>query len=189
MSVGGVPTDAQWAAITTNDTAADGQFWYAVQSTMIFCRPSCPSRLPKRENVTVYADPHAALAAGYRPCKRCRPLAQPVSNATWVAEIDTLLATHSQEPLTLNELASLAHGSASYLRHVYQAATGATPLQRLKTIRLTRAKALLTATDLTVAQIGVLVGIPTTSYFIAAFRTVYGQTPLQFRRECQKRNC
>lgn len=183
MSAEEKPTDAQWAAITANDAAADGQFWYAVRSTMIFCRPSCPSRLPKRENVSVYADPQAALAAGYRPCKRCRPLAQPVSNQTWVEEINTLLAGHYRDPLTLAELAALAHGSPSYLRHVYKAATGVTPLQQLKTIRLAHARTLLTESDLAVAAIGLQVGMPTAAYFIAAFRTAYGQTPLQYRHQ------
>lgn len=65
--------DSRWAAVTTRDAHADGTFFYAVRTTGVFCRPSCASRLPRREHVSFFADPAAARAAGFRPCKRCRP--------------------------------------------------------------------------------------------------------------------
>jgi AraC family transcriptional regulator of adaptative response/methylated-DNA-[protein]-cysteine methyltransferase len=64
---------ACWQAVTTNDARHDGEFVYAVRSTGIYCRPSCKSRLPRRENVKFYALPEAAEMAGYRPCRRCEP--------------------------------------------------------------------------------------------------------------------
>src|SRR5437660_2201478 len=62
-----------WKALTGRDARADGAFFYAVRSTGVYCRPSCASRLPRRENVAFYETTAAAEAGGFRPCKRCRP--------------------------------------------------------------------------------------------------------------------
>ena len=64
--------DARWAAVAARDKSADGRFWCAVVTTGIYCRPSCPAR-PHRRNVRFVASPAAALAQGFRACKRCRP--------------------------------------------------------------------------------------------------------------------
>lgn len=64
--------DARWAAFLARDSAADGRFLVAVKTTGIFCRPVCPAR-PKRENIRFLESGEACLAAGFRPCKRCRP--------------------------------------------------------------------------------------------------------------------
>src|SRR6476620_3086568 len=65
--------DVRWSAVLERDTAADGRFVYAVASTRVYCRPSCPSRRPKRGHVHFFRTPAAAEAEGYRPCLRCRP--------------------------------------------------------------------------------------------------------------------
>src|SRR5262245_9378661 len=66
--------DAQrWTEVLARDRAADGRFFYAVTSTGVFCRPSCPSRRPRRENVRFFETPAQAAEAGFRACKRCRP--------------------------------------------------------------------------------------------------------------------
>ena len=69
------PTDdeSRWAALTRRDAAADGTFFYSVRTTGVYCRPSCAARLPRRENVRFHATTADAEAAGFRPCKRCRP--------------------------------------------------------------------------------------------------------------------
>ncbi|PPD15067.1 MAG: hypothetical protein CTY25_08200 [Methylobacterium sp.] len=64
---------ACWQAVQTRDKTADGQFWYGVRTTGVFCRPHCPSRPARRENVTFHATRAEAIEAGYRPCKRCKP--------------------------------------------------------------------------------------------------------------------
>jgi AraC family transcriptional regulator of adaptative response/methylated-DNA-[protein]-cysteine methyltransferase len=63
---------ARWQAVVGRDRSADGQFWYGVVTTGIYCRPHCPSR-PKRDNVRFFETPAAARRAGLRPCRRCRP--------------------------------------------------------------------------------------------------------------------
>jgi AraC family transcriptional regulator of adaptative response/methylated-DNA-[protein]-cysteine methyltransferase len=68
--------DTRWAAIVARDARFDGSFVYAVVTVGVYCRPACPGR-PKRENVRFYATPADAEAAGFRPCRRCRPNAEP----------------------------------------------------------------------------------------------------------------
>ena len=63
----------RWEAVASRDARADGTFFYGVRTTGVFCRPSCASRLPRRENVAFFDDADAARAAGFRECKRCRP--------------------------------------------------------------------------------------------------------------------
>src|SRR5881398_1684765 len=65
--------DALWRAVEARDARLDGLFVYAVRSTGIYCRPSCPSRRPRRDQVAFFPVPEAAERAGFRPCRRCRP--------------------------------------------------------------------------------------------------------------------
>lgn len=175
------PTNEQWDAIFNNDKQQDGKFWYGVTTTQIFCRPSCPSRLPKRDHVVVFNNPQQALDNGFRPCKRCRPLDKVVTNQVWVQEIEHVLQTYYAQKITLDKLASLVHGDPSYLRHTYKAITGITPQQRLQQIRLSKAQQLLKSSNEPIAKISNQVGIPNTAYFISLFKRKYGQTPLQYR--------
>lgn len=177
------PNDAEWQAIKNNDQQQDHHFWYGVKTTGIFCRPSCPSRLPKRENVVIFHSPQDALAAGFRPCKRCRPTEQLVSNQIWVQEIDHVLETHYQEKLTLERLANLVHGSPSYLRHVYKKLTGMTPQEKLTAVRVSVAKKMLLQSDRPVNQIASMVGIPSPAHFVQLFKKSNGITPLQYRKK------
>src|SRR5712671_6776039 len=73
--VGEIPKDDQWQAVLARDSASDGKFVFAVSSTGVYCRPSCPAKRPRRENVTFFRRPQEAESAGYRACLRCRPKA------------------------------------------------------------------------------------------------------------------
>lgn len=68
-----IEKDPRWQAVITRDEAADGQFYYAVRTTGVYCRPSCGARTPKPENVQFYETIEQAEQAGFRPCNRCRP--------------------------------------------------------------------------------------------------------------------
>lgn len=128
-AAGRQPTDREFAALTGNDAAADGQFLYAVTSTKVFCHPSCISRPPKRGNVRIFADPAAAVAAGFRPCKRCRPDAAPAADAR--LERARLLVEQrvdaGETAPTLAELARTAHMGATHLQRRFAAAYGLSP--------------------------------------------------------------
>ncbi len=65
--------DARWSAVQQRRDGADGEFFYAVRTTGVYCRPSCAARMPKRENVCFFSEPSAAEHAGFRACKRCHP--------------------------------------------------------------------------------------------------------------------
>lgn len=178
-------TDIEWRAIIENDRDYDSVFRYAVKTTKIFCRPSCHSRLPKRENIEIYYELSQPEKEGYRPCKRCRPTDRVIDNFVWTEEIEAILQQNYQQNLTLEELSSLAHGSESYLRHVFKKTTNQTPQQRLLEIRMTHAKNELLHTDKSIQQIANDVGLLNVSYFIKKFNAYYGETPKQFRLKNQ----
>ena len=123
------PRDAErWAALAARDGRADGRFVYAVRTTGVYCRPSCPSRAARPENVTFHATCGEAEAAGFRPCRRCRPdepgLAERRAGA--VARACRLIETAEAMP-PLAELARAAGLSAYHFHRVFKAATGVTP--------------------------------------------------------------
>lgn len=121
-------TDRCWQAVCARDATQDGGFVFAVRSTGIYCRPSCPARRPKREQVSFYDDATAATAAGFRPCKRCAPHGQSPAeqlDALVVAACE-LLSTTQPAP-SLEQLATRIGLSASHLARAFKARTGLTP--------------------------------------------------------------
>ncbi|WP_068829747.1 bifunctional DNA-binding transcriptional regulator/O6-methylguanine-DNA methyltransferase Ada [Pseudomonas sp. BMS12] len=120
--------DRCWHAVCERDTAQDGRFVFAVRSTGIYCRPSCPARRPNRTNVSFHADPASAEAAGFRPCKRCSPTGKSPAEQLDELVLATcqLLQTTEQAP-TLEQLARRIGLSASHLTRAFKARTGLTP--------------------------------------------------------------
>src|SRR5215470_11366796 len=98
-------TDPRWRAVLSRDRASDGKFVFAVSSTGVYCRPSCPSKRPRRENVTFYATPKEAEAAGFRGCLRCRPLsANGNAQEELVKAICRYIEQQLDEPVRLSRL-------------------------------------------------------------------------------------
>ncbi len=175
-------TDERWQAITHNDASYDGIFIYAVKSTGIFCRPSCKSRNPKKENVCIFSGAEQALEEGFRPCKRCKPSGLRLPDEEWVVQIGNYIDEHYREPLTLKILADMCHGSPFHLQRTFKRITGLTPVEYIQNVRLTKAQELFKMTDKSVGEIGLSVGLPNTSYFITLFKKKVGQTPIQYRK-------
>ena len=121
------PTDSsRWQAVLDRDAAADGHFLYAVKTTRIYCRPTCPSKRAKREHVAFYMSPRDAQSAGYRACKRCRP--DTVSRQqSVIAQVQHRLDAEP-EP-SLRELAETVGLSPSHLQRLFKRATGLSPKQ------------------------------------------------------------
>lgn len=120
--------DRCWQAVCARDVAPDDPFVFAVRSTGIYCRPSCPARRPKREHVSFHVDADAAAAAGFRPCKRCSPQGQsPAEQLDALVVAACELLNHSAQPLTLSQLAARIGLSASHLTRAFKARTGLTP--------------------------------------------------------------
>ncbi len=118
----------RWDAVTTRDTQADGAFFYAVKTTGVFCRPSCASRLPRRENVAFFATADDARAAGYRECKRCQPGGLPRELAI-VQRACAALDADPQQRLTLAQLSDAVHLSPFHLQRLFKRVVGVSPRQ------------------------------------------------------------
>lgn len=120
--------DPRWQAVQTRDCSADGSFVYAVQTTGVFCRPSCPSRGAKPENVRFFDTPVEAEAAGFRPCLRCNPKGQSAAeaNAILIAEACRIIEA-AEAPIPLDDLAKRIGLSTHYFHRQFKAITGVTP--------------------------------------------------------------
>jgi AraC family transcriptional regulator of adaptative response/methylated-DNA-[protein]-cysteine methyltransferase len=134
--------DAFWQACLNKDSAYDGQFVLAVCTTGIYCRPSCPARKPKRENVLFFALPELAWKAGFRPCKRCHPDAQQVVEPQLelarevCRHIEAHIEAHSDERLTLHMLGEKFHVSPSHLQRVFKDHVGISPMDYTEACRM-----------------------------------------------------
>jgi AraC family transcriptional regulator of adaptative response/methylated-DNA-[protein]-cysteine methyltransferase len=132
---------AAWTAVAERDRQADGRFVFAVTTTGIYCRPSCPARRPRRENVRFFLDPHAAEEAGFRACRRCRPRHSSGDPSLARAEAArAYLEAHLEETVTLAELAQATGGSPWHLQRCFKAAFGVTPRQWVNARRLERVR-------------------------------------------------
>lgn len=128
MTSTSVADDPRWARIVARDKSADGHVWYSVATTGVYCRPSCPSRLPNPRNVRLHDSLEGARATGLRPCKRCNPEGPSIDaeNAALVATACRMIAESETEP-SLEELASAIGRSPSHFHRVFKAVTGLTP--------------------------------------------------------------
>jgi len=176
------PDDRQWQAIVSNDTSSDGVFFYAVKSTGIFCRPSCKSKPPRKENTCVFATSDEARTAGFRPCKRCRPGGQRLPDDEWISVITEYIDKHYMEPLTLEKLAGIGHGSPYHLHRTFKRIKNVTPADYIQQTRIDAAKRKLVTSDLPVSEVGQAVGMHNPSYFITLFKRKTGCTPADYRR-------
>lgn len=182
--------EKMWRAVRDNDSAYDGVFYYGVRTTGIFCRPSCKSRIPNRENVIYFEDAYAAGKAGFRPCKRCRPdLLEPQAGPAEEACARTteILRREYDNPDILDELPGRVRVSPYHLQRLYKKHTGFTPRSYLQRIRIDRAKALLSENGMNNTEICYAVGFQSLSRFYEAFRRIMGVSPRKYRLDCLKK--
>jgi AraC family transcriptional regulator of adaptative response/methylated-DNA-[protein]-cysteine methyltransferase len=146
---------AMWQAIQSRDRAADGQFVYAVRSTGIYCRPSCPSRKPRREQVLFFWLPQAAEGKGFRPCLRCRPRVarirdpkiESLSRVCREIELRILAAEETAGSLTLASLSASTDMKPHQLERAFRNVIGITPRQYADAQRMLRLKSRLKKGD------------------------------------------
>ena len=134
--------EAQWQAVSTKDARFDGQFVFAVSSTRIYCRPSCPSRRPRRERVSFFQMPEQAEQAGFRACLRCRPRDTRVQDPQiqMVQEVCRLIDENGGEPITLSTLSEQLGVSSFHLQRTFKNIMGITPKDYAETSRVNRFK-------------------------------------------------
>ncbi|HMO59798.1 MAG TPA: bifunctional DNA-binding transcriptional regulator/O6-methylguanine-DNA methyltransferase Ada [Roseiflexaceae bacterium] len=137
-----------WQAVLARDNRYDGRFVYAVQSTGIYCRPSCPSRRPRADRVAFFAAPAEAEQAGFRACRRCRPdLPAADERIKLVQRICSYIDLHLDAPLRLDELGALVGVSPFHLQRLFRQVAGISPRQYVEAQRMARLKQHLRAGD------------------------------------------
>lgn len=133
--------DERIQAVLGRDDKLDGEFVYGVKSTKIFCRPSCPSRRPKLENIIIFDTPQMAEDAGFRPCKRCNPKHFLPPSEALIERITNYIALHLEEKLTLSHLSSEFNVSKYHLQRTFKSVLGISPRQFIESKRLESFKA------------------------------------------------
>src|SRR3954451_12835691 len=180
-----------YRAMATSDARFDGWFFVAVFTTGIYCRPSCPARLPKRENVTFFRTAAAAQGAGFRACKRCRPDATPGS-PEWDARGDLVgraMRLVADGVVDREGVRGLAARLGYTERHVHRTlvdAVGAGPLALARAQRAQTARVLLETTELPVTQVAFAAGFQSVRQFNATIREVFATTPRELRRRAKR---
>ena len=177
----GVGEDRRWQAVVTNDVSADGDFFYGVRTTGIYCRPSCRSRTPRQKNVVFFTERAAAEAAGFRACKRCRPDrpldmrrtdARVVRACRWIAA--------RQEMPQLREIAAEVGLNSFYFQRLFKRETGLTPMQYANVQRQARLRVHLSAGE-GVTESALAAGYGSGEHLHAQADAALGMTPSAYR--------
>jgi AraC family transcriptional regulator of adaptative response/methylated-DNA-[protein]-cysteine methyltransferase len=174
--------DPRWALVASRDRRADGDFVYAVRTTGVFCRPSCPSRLAKPQNVTLFTTCAEAHQAGYRACQRCKP-EQPglqAEHAAIVAETCRFIEAAEEVP-SLERLAAKAGMSSSHFHRLFKAATGLTPKAYAQAQRAKRVRDELANHDASVTSAIYGAGFNSNGRFYESVGDMLGMTPSDYR--------
>ena len=184
--------DNCYRAIAGRDARFDGRFFTAVRTTGVYCRPVCPARTPLRRNVVFYPSAAAAEAAGFRPCKRCRPESAPGTPA-WngteatVSRALRLIADDAAAAENVDALATRLGVSARHLRRLFETHVGAAPADVIRTQRLHTARRLLVESALPIGDVAFAAGFGSVRRFNDAFRAAYDAPPSAFRNGAAKR--
>jgi methylphosphotriester-DNA--protein-cysteine methyltransferase len=178
--------ETRYEAVRSRDARFDGEFFFAVRTTGIYCRPSCPAVTPKRRNVRFYATAAAAQGSGFRACRRCRPDAVPGS-AAWNVRADVvgramrLIGDGVVDREGVGGLAARLGYSTRQVQRQLTAEVGAGPVALARAQRAHTARILLQTTELPVTQIAFAAGFASVRQFNETIRAVYASTPSELR--------
>ena len=186
-NAGELDQEACYRAVLTRDARFDGRFFGCVKTTGIYCRPVCPARTPKRENMFFVVSAAAAEEAGFRACLRCRPETAPDMGA-WRGTSNTVsralalieagaLDSHSESRGDIDGLAGRLGVGERHLRRLFRQHLGAAPVSVAQTRRVLLAKALIHQTDLSMALVALGSGFGSVRRFNETFQALYGRPP------------
>lgn len=179
--------DAAYRAVAGRDERWDGRFYLGVTSTGIYCRPSCPARTPQLANCQFFPTAAAAVAAGFRACRRCRPDALPGSRG-WDARSDLvaravrLIADGVLDEHGVEGLAARLAVSARHLHRLLVSEVGASPQQLGRTRRAHTARTLIEQTTMSLSDVALAAGFGSVRQFNDVMRAEFGQPPSAMRR-------
>ena len=176
-----ITDDWRWQAFVRKDERADGLFWYSVKTTGVYCRPSCPARVPNRVNVVFHESPQNAEKAGFRACKRCGPKGPGLAgqHAAAVTTACRMIKEADEFP-SLNELAAAVKMSPGYFHRLFKTATGLTPKDYANAHRADRIKRALPKRE-TVTQAIYDAGFNSNGRFYAGSSKMLGMKPKEYR--------
>ncbi|MFB7514688.1 AlkA N-terminal domain-containing protein [Streptomyces sp. NPDC056144] len=180
--------DTRYEAVSSRDARFDGEFFFAVRTTGIYCRPSCPAVTPKRQNVSFFPTAAAAQGHGFRACRRCRPDAVPGS-AEWNVRADVvgramrMIGDGVVDREGVPGLAGRLGYSTRQVQRQLTAELGAGPVALARAQRAHTARLLLQTTDLPVTEIAFAAGFASVRQFNETIRAVYARTPTDLRAE------
>jgi len=181
-SGGQLSDDQRWNAVIARDGEHDGEFVFAVATTGVYCRPSCPARRPRRENVTFFPRPDRAEKAGFRACLRCRPRSSSGNpQSDFAKEICRYIEQHLDEPITLERLGKEFRQSPFHLQRTFKAAVGITPREYADSCRMRLLKRNLQAGD-NVTRAMYDAGYGSSSRLYEKTASQLGMTPDKYRR-------
>jgi len=185
-------SDRLWQAVEAEDSRFDGWVFCGVTSTGIYCRPSCPARTPKRENVRFYATAAAAQAAGFRACKRCRPDATPGS-PEWDRRADLVgraMRSIADGVVDRDGVVGLAARLGYTERHVHRELVrvlGVGPLALARAQRAQTARILLETTSVPITGVAFAAGFQSVRQFNATIQEIFARTPREVRARARHR--
>ena len=174
---------AAWELVLQRDASADAQFLYGVRTTGVYCRPSCPSRKPKRTNVAFFSSIESAEGAGFRACQRCRPNRAKAPNSAIEAArkfIDGQIATLSDERITLERLGEQTGMSPYHLQRKFKETVGLTPAQYIRARKSEKLKGELKRGE-TVSRASYGAGYGSSSRVYEDAPTRLGMTPATYK--------
>ena len=176
-----IADDPRWARIVARDKSADGEFWYSVSTTGVYCRPSCPSRLANPKNVGLHDTLDDAKRTGLRPCKRCRPdgLSTDALNAVLITKACRLIEASDEAP-SLDMLADALELSPGYFHRLFKGRTGLTPKAYAAAHRAGRVRNAL-AGGAAVTEAIYAAGFNSSGRFYEASTAMLGMTPSRYR--------
>lgn len=179
--------DACYRAIATRDARFDGRLFIAVKTTGIYCRPICPARTPKRENLVFYPSAAAAQEAGFRPCLRCRPETAPDlgvwrGTSNTVSRALALIEKGGLDGADVEALAERLGVGERQLRRLFRRHLGASPIAVAQTRRVLLAKHLIHETRLPMSEVALAAGFGSIRRFNETFQRLFGRAPSRLRR-------
>lgn len=175
--------NGKWNAVLHCDETYDGEFYYGVKTTGIFCRPSCKSKTPLRNNVEFFDGIEKAYAYGLRPCKRCRPdLFEYKPMLEILEQAKNIYNTYFNDNAKLSLEIKRLNISQNHFIRLFNQHFNMTPVEYMNTLRIEKAVEYLSNTKMNILNIALLCGFGSLSRFYICFKKQIGLTPNEYRK-------